>query len=374
MFDAVERHGDSRASAAPLPGGGFATVRGLPACAGRGRLTNLAPRRLVRGVWRHADAAALVAAFRGGTARMAAMLEAQAESAMPAILAGLESGAASWRDKDGANPRGANRMCDSGRDQTLTPEDRGLERGPRPERPSGRRISFAFVVSALLHAALLVPLLIRLTWHHEPELLPPPATVNMVFEGGRPEQPSAPEPRPVPVPSAAQPSEIGGLPGTAPQAAPASQPAQSSPSEQPGPTCRHRYCPRSWPWRRHRCRFRHRPSHRHPHRQSRHLRFRRRHPPSMDPPRWSSRRRHRPCRPLRPRNRRRLNRRRRSRRRAAARAKTRDVATAASAQHRGATTIGPSGADGLFLTAAGGPQCADAGKAVFVAGIAATWP
>jgi hypothetical protein len=56
---------------------------------------------LVRGVWRHADAASLVAAFRGGTARMAAMLEAQAESAMPAILAGLEAAAASWRDKDG---------------------------------------------------------------------------------------------------------------------------------------------------------------------------------------------------------------------------------------------------------------------------------
>jgi SAM-dependent methyltransferase len=100
VFDAVERHGDPRASAAPPPGGGFASpadcLRALDAAGFEPRTATL-----VRGVWRHADAASLVAAFRGGTARMAAMLEAQAESAMPAILAGLEAAAASWRDKDG---------------------------------------------------------------------------------------------------------------------------------------------------------------------------------------------------------------------------------------------------------------------------------
>jgi SAM-dependent methyltransferase len=100
VFDAVERHGDPRASAAPPPGGDFASpadcVRALEAA-------GFAPHaaRLVRGVWRHADAASLLAAFRGGTARMAAMLEAQYESVMPAILAGLEADAAVWHDQDG---------------------------------------------------------------------------------------------------------------------------------------------------------------------------------------------------------------------------------------------------------------------------------
>jgi SAM-dependent methyltransferase len=96
VFDAVRRHGDPRASAAPPPGGGFVTasdcLRALDAAGFSGNTAVL-----VRRTWRHRDAAGLLAAFRGGTVRMAAMLDRQTEAAMPAILAGLESAAAGWR-------------------------------------------------------------------------------------------------------------------------------------------------------------------------------------------------------------------------------------------------------------------------------------
>jgi len=48
----------------------------------------------VRGLWRHKDAASLLAALRAGTARMAAMIDAQTDTAMPAILAALETATA----------------------------------------------------------------------------------------------------------------------------------------------------------------------------------------------------------------------------------------------------------------------------------------
>ena len=68
VFDAIRRHGDLSASAAPPPGGGFATA------------TNCL--------------AALQAAGFAGTARMAAMIDAQTPAAMPAILAALETATA----------------------------------------------------------------------------------------------------------------------------------------------------------------------------------------------------------------------------------------------------------------------------------------
>ena len=53
------------------------------------------------GVWRHPNAASLLSALRAGTARMAAMIEAQTETAMPEIIASLEAAAAPWRDAAG---------------------------------------------------------------------------------------------------------------------------------------------------------------------------------------------------------------------------------------------------------------------------------
>ena len=95
-FDAVRRHGDPGASGAPPPGGGFATPQHCTDALSQAGF--VAPEtRLERRLWRHADAASLVAALRAGTARMAAMIDAQRPDAMPAILADIEQHAAGWR-------------------------------------------------------------------------------------------------------------------------------------------------------------------------------------------------------------------------------------------------------------------------------------
>jgi SAM-dependent methyltransferase len=100
VFDAVRRFGDPTASAAPPPGGGFATeadcARALEA-AGFTHVTT----RLVRGAWRHRDAAGLLAALRAGTARMAALIEAQSGAAREAMVVGMHEAAAPWRDGAG---------------------------------------------------------------------------------------------------------------------------------------------------------------------------------------------------------------------------------------------------------------------------------
>jgi SAM-dependent methyltransferase len=93
VFDAIRQHGDPRASAAPPPGGGFATATDcLAALQAAGFAGTDAV--LVRGLWRHRDAASMLAALHAGTARMAAMIDAQTDTAMPAILAALETAAA----------------------------------------------------------------------------------------------------------------------------------------------------------------------------------------------------------------------------------------------------------------------------------------
>ena len=107
------------------------------------------------------------------------------------------------------------------RDQTLRPtnRDRGIGR---------RRIAGGFAISLLLHIAVLVALLPHLQRQSEPDLLPPPSTVSMVFEGGRPEGPTTPEPSLEPGSSSAPPAPVGGPPGQAP-------PGQAEPSQPPPP-------------------------------------------------------------------------------------------------------------------------------------------
>ena len=90
VFDAIGRHGDPHASAAPPPGGVFAAATDCLAALQAAGFTGT-DARLVRGQWRHKDAAALLAALRAGTARMAAVIEAQSDTAMPAILAALDT-------------------------------------------------------------------------------------------------------------------------------------------------------------------------------------------------------------------------------------------------------------------------------------------
>jgi SAM-dependent methyltransferase len=96
VLDAIRRHGDMAASAAPPPGGGFAGAEDcLAALSDAGFVSCDAS--LVRGIWRHKDAASLLAALQAGTARMAAMIDAQTDAAMPAILAALAASAAPFR-------------------------------------------------------------------------------------------------------------------------------------------------------------------------------------------------------------------------------------------------------------------------------------
>lgn len=100
VFNAVRRCGDPAASDAPAPGGGFGTTQDcLDALAAAGFAE--VGGRLAHRVWRHADAAALVAALRAGTARMAAMIEGQSAGALPAIVADIEQNAAGYRDAAG---------------------------------------------------------------------------------------------------------------------------------------------------------------------------------------------------------------------------------------------------------------------------------
>ena len=100
VFDAIREHGDPGASNAPGPGGGFASAGDcLGALEGAGFVA--ASARLVRGKWRHKDAASLLSALRSGTARMAALIEAQPRAAMPTILSALRNSANAWRDGAG---------------------------------------------------------------------------------------------------------------------------------------------------------------------------------------------------------------------------------------------------------------------------------
>lgn len=100
VFDAVARHGCRAAGRAPAPGGGFATQA---QCADALREAGFADctTRLVYATWQHRDAQALVAALQAGTARMAAMLEAQQPVAMAAIVADIAANAERYRNADG---------------------------------------------------------------------------------------------------------------------------------------------------------------------------------------------------------------------------------------------------------------------------------
>jgi SAM-dependent methyltransferase len=100
VFDAIARCGDPAASPAPPPGGGFGTAAQCTDALRQVGFTDCTT-ELVRATWRHADAGSMVAALRAGTARMAAMIEAQPQAVMPAIIDDIEQNAARYRDTDG---------------------------------------------------------------------------------------------------------------------------------------------------------------------------------------------------------------------------------------------------------------------------------
>lgn len=100
LFEAIARHGDPAASQAPPPGGGFGTA---VQCADALRHVGFTDctTALLRATWHQASAHALVAALQAGTARMAAMIEAQPRAALPAIIADIDANAARYRDANG---------------------------------------------------------------------------------------------------------------------------------------------------------------------------------------------------------------------------------------------------------------------------------
>ena len=95
VFDAIRRHGDMTASHAPAPGGGFGTVADCSTALEQAGFSDIGTRRLTA-VWRQADGHALLGALKSGTARMAALIEAQAPTTLPAIIADIDRAAAQY--------------------------------------------------------------------------------------------------------------------------------------------------------------------------------------------------------------------------------------------------------------------------------------
>jgi SAM-dependent methyltransferase len=100
VFDAIRRCGDMSASRAPAPGGGFGTPADCATALERAGFSAVGSRKLT-GVWRQADGRTLLESLRSGTARMAALIEAQTPEAIPAILADIDREASAYRDTDG---------------------------------------------------------------------------------------------------------------------------------------------------------------------------------------------------------------------------------------------------------------------------------
>jgi SAM-dependent methyltransferase len=100
VFDAISRRGDPAVSKAPPPGGGFATRADCHTALTQAGFTEIGSRKL-HAVWHHASGQALLDALRSGTARMAALIEAQAEDAVPAIGREIDRLAAAYRVANG---------------------------------------------------------------------------------------------------------------------------------------------------------------------------------------------------------------------------------------------------------------------------------
>jgi SAM-dependent methyltransferase len=97
VFDAVARYGDRAAAHTPPPGGGFSTPAQCAAALRVAGFSDCATKQ-VSAIWSHIDAASLVTALRTGTARMAAMLEAQRPDALRAITDDIAEKVERYRD------------------------------------------------------------------------------------------------------------------------------------------------------------------------------------------------------------------------------------------------------------------------------------
>lgn len=100
VFGAIHRCGDMAASRAPAPGGGFGSPGDCKVALEQAGFIGIGTHKLT-GLWRQADGRALLDALRSGTARMAALIEAQAPGAIAAIVADIDREAAGYREGDG---------------------------------------------------------------------------------------------------------------------------------------------------------------------------------------------------------------------------------------------------------------------------------
>jgi ubiquinone/menaquinone biosynthesis C-methylase UbiE len=99
LFDALRRHGDIAAAKAPPSGGTINSEDDCRAALGTAGFHDV-DARLVRREWAVKSAHDLVAAFRNGTARTAALIDAQEPAALPAITAHMGEQAERYRQGD----------------------------------------------------------------------------------------------------------------------------------------------------------------------------------------------------------------------------------------------------------------------------------
>lgn len=99
LFDAIRAEGDPAAAKTPPSGGGLAHMDAVLAVLRGAGFADVAAGFETR-EWVVANAEGLVASLRLGTVRTAALIEAQDQAAMPAILAHIERAAAPYRRGD----------------------------------------------------------------------------------------------------------------------------------------------------------------------------------------------------------------------------------------------------------------------------------
>jgi periplasmic protein TonB len=122
-------------------------------------------------------------------------------------------------------------------DQVIATLPRDTRLPWRISRRGRSRISRIALISLWLHLSLLLFAILTVHYEHpEEQWLPPPAEVAMVFEGGRPEGPTAPNPQPyiTPAPQPA-PAPSPPAPAPAPQAATVPPPPTPTPQAEAPP-------------------------------------------------------------------------------------------------------------------------------------------
>jgi len=100
LFDAISAYGDLEATNTSSPGGSLRLPEDLLRVLNAAGYTETEAHR-VRGDWRFAEARDLLAGFRRGTVRTAALIDAQPAAALPLIEAAIARGAACYRNANG---------------------------------------------------------------------------------------------------------------------------------------------------------------------------------------------------------------------------------------------------------------------------------